>query len=104
VAIRIQHLGRRDEFRFDTTNRAAAAVQALEIFRFLKVNGWDAALARFKPDAAALIPKLDVTPESRCEQSAGPGVTLDLNIAAGTCPVRPGRPGLLGSRQAPGAG
>jgi integrase len=50
LAVRIQHLGRRDEFRFDTTNRAAAAVQALEVFRFLKANGWDATLAKFKPD------------------------------------------------------
>src|SRR5580700_763306 len=50
LAVRIQHLGRRDEFRFDTTNRATAAVQALEIFRYLKANGWDATLAKFKPD------------------------------------------------------
>lgn len=50
LAVRIQHLGRRDEFRFDTTNRAAAAVQALEVFRFLKANGWKATLAKFKPE------------------------------------------------------
>jgi integrase len=50
LAVRIQHLGQRDEFRFDTTNRAVAAVQALEIFRFLKANGWEATLAKFKPE------------------------------------------------------
>lgn len=49
LAVRIQHLGRRDEFRFDTTNRDAAAKEALAIFRFLKANGWDATLAKFKP-------------------------------------------------------
>src|SRR5260221_4789673 len=31
LAVRIQHLGKRQEFRFDTTNRAAAAIQALEV-------------------------------------------------------------------------
>ena len=60
LAVRIQHLGRRDEFRFDTTNRQAAALQALDVFRFLKANGWDAALAKFKPDTQSA-PKLNVT-------------------------------------------
>jgi hypothetical protein len=39
LAVRIQHLGKRDEFRFATTNRQAAAVEALGVFRFLKANG-----------------------------------------------------------------
>jgi hypothetical protein len=58
LAVRIQHLGRRQEFRFNTTNRQAAAVEALGIFRFLKANGWEATLAKFKPDCEA---KLDTT-------------------------------------------
>ncbi|MCU0783831.1 MAG: hypothetical protein MUF81_07235 [Verrucomicrobia bacterium] len=58
LGVRIQHLGRRQEFRFDTTNRQAAAVEALGIFRFLKANGWDATLAKFKPDCEA---KLETT-------------------------------------------
>src|ERR1043166_5776717 len=58
LAVRIQHLGRREEFRFNTTNRAVAAVQALEIFRFIKTNGWDAALSKYKPEGEA---KLETT-------------------------------------------
>ncbi len=60
LAVRIQHLGEREEFRFDTTNRQAAAVQALDVFRFLKANGWQATRAKFKPDAEGQ-PKLHVT-------------------------------------------
>ena len=58
LAVRIQHLGHREEFRFDTTNRQAAAVEAVGIFRHLKTNGWEATLAKFKPDCEA---KLDLT-------------------------------------------
>jgi len=50
LAVRIQHLGRREEFRFETTNRQAAAIQALDVFRFLKSNGWPATLAKYKPE------------------------------------------------------
>lgn len=53
LAVRIQHLGRRDEFRFDTTNRKRAAMDALEVFRFLKANGWEATLEKFKPEGEA---------------------------------------------------
>ena len=60
LAVRIQHLSEREEFRFNTTNRQAAAIQALEVFRFLKVNGWKATRAKFKPDVEAQ-PKLNAT-------------------------------------------
>jgi hypothetical protein len=60
LAVRIQHLGEREEFRFNTTNRQAAAAQALDLFRFLKANGWKATRAKFKPEAEGQ-PKLDVT-------------------------------------------
>ena len=49
LAVRIQHLGQRKEFRFDTTNRAAAAKQARFIFQFLNANGWAATEAKFNP-------------------------------------------------------
>lgn len=58
LAVRIQHLGQRKEFRFDTTNRAAAAGQALDIFRFLKANGWAATQAKYNPDCES---KLNTT-------------------------------------------
>ena len=50
LAVRIQHLGRREEFRFPTINRAKAADDAKRIFEFLKSNGWGATLAKFKPE------------------------------------------------------
>ena len=59
LAVRLQHLGERDEFRFNTTNRQAAATQALDVFRFLKANGWKATRAKFKPDPEQI--KLDLT-------------------------------------------
>ena len=71
LAVRIQHLGRREEFRFDTTNRQKAAEDALVIFRFLSANGWEATLAKFKPQGEA--PKGDVTIGDYC------GAVLKLN-------------------------
>lgn len=60
LAVRIQHLGEREEFRFNTTNRQAAAIQALGVFHFLKANGWKATRAKFKPEAEGQT-KLQVT-------------------------------------------
>jgi len=59
LAVRIQHLGQREEFRFNTTNRQKAALDALDVFRFLKANGWEATLAKFKPEGEAA--KLNTT-------------------------------------------
>jgi hypothetical protein len=58
--VRIQHGGRREFFALTTTNQDVAARKAAEIFTFLKANGWEATLAKFKPDADGLA-KLDVT-------------------------------------------
>lgn len=58
--VRIQHGGRREFFGLNTTNQDAGAVKARDIFTFLKANGWDATLAKFKPDADGEA-KLDVT-------------------------------------------
>lgn len=58
--VRIQHGGRREFFALTTTNQDAAARKAAEIFTFLKANGWDATLNKFKPDADGQ-PKLDVS-------------------------------------------
>ena len=59
LAVRLQHLGERDEFRFNTANRQSAAIQALDVFRFRKANGWKATRAKFKPDSEQV--KLDLT-------------------------------------------
>lgn len=48
--IRIQHGGRREFFALTTTNQDVAARKAAEIFTFLKANGWQATLTKFKPD------------------------------------------------------
>jgi integrase len=48
-SVRLQHLGRREAFALATANAAAAAIKAKEIATFLEANGWDAALAKFKP-------------------------------------------------------
>jgi integrase len=58
--VRIQHGGRREFFALTTTNQDVAARKAAEIFTFLKANGWDTTLAKFKPDTHGQ-PKLDVT-------------------------------------------
>lgn len=58
--IRIQHGGRREFFGLNTTSKDAAAIKARDIFTFLKANGWDATLAKFKPDADGQA-KLNVT-------------------------------------------
>jgi len=56
-SIRLQHLGRREAFALATGNAAVAASKAKEIATFLDANGWDAALAKFKP---GMIEKPDV--------------------------------------------
>jgi len=58
--VRIQHGGRREFFPLHTTNRDAAAIKARDIFTFLKANGWQSTLTKFKPDADVQ-PKLAVT-------------------------------------------
>lgn len=48
--VRIQHLGRESWFNLHTTNKAAAAVKARDIYLSLLALGWDATLAKFKPE------------------------------------------------------
>lgn len=49
--IRIAHLGKREWFNLQTNNQAAASSKAREIYGFLQANGWEMALAKFKPKA-----------------------------------------------------
>ncbi len=46
----MQHAGRREWFNTHTANRATAAVKARDIYLSLVSAGWEATLARFKPD------------------------------------------------------
>jgi integrase len=57
---RISHLGRREFFNTGTPNRAAAAVRARDIYLSLLASGWDATLAKFKPQSTVAT-KLSLT-------------------------------------------
>jgi len=47
-AMKVAHEGRRETFPLGTSNKAAAAARARDIYLFLAANGWDAAVARYK--------------------------------------------------------
>jgi integrase len=51
-AARIQWLGKRESFNLKTSNKAAAAAKASDVYKMLVGAGWDATLAKFKPDVA----------------------------------------------------
>ncbi|HUZ06230.1 MAG TPA: hypothetical protein VMV89_01945, partial [Candidatus Paceibacterota bacterium] len=58
--VRLFYIGKESWFNLGTANQAAAAVKARDIYVFLKANGWDAALAKFKPESDAA-PRLNMT-------------------------------------------
>jgi len=51
-AARIQWRGRRETFNLKTSNKAAAAAKAKDIYTTLVGVGWDATLEKFKPEMA----------------------------------------------------
>lgn len=58
--IRMKKAGRDGWFNLGTPNQASAANNAKEIFVFLDANGWEATLAKFKPDSEAAA-RLNIT-------------------------------------------
>ncbi len=48
-AVEIQHNGRRHRWSLETPNRDAAATRAKEMYLLIQVNGWEAALAKYRP-------------------------------------------------------
>jgi len=58
--VRLFHAGREGWFNLGTANQAAAAAKARDIYLFLKANGWDAALTKFKPQSESAA-KLNLT-------------------------------------------
>lgn len=56
--VRMFHGGREDWFNLGTGNKAAASVKARDIYVHLKMHGWEATLAKYKPRAEV---KVDVT-------------------------------------------
>lgn len=49
-SVRISHLKRREQFNLNTSNKVDAGSEAKRIYGFLKANGWQAALNKYKPD------------------------------------------------------
>ncbi|MDA1273294.1 MAG: hypothetical protein O2960_04470, partial [Verrucomicrobia bacterium] len=58
--VRLFHVCKEAWFNLDTANQAAAAIKARDIYVFLKANGWDATLGKFKPESDAA-PRLDLS-------------------------------------------
>jgi integrase len=58
--VRLFHVGKEAWFNLGTANQAAAAVKARDIYIFLKANGWDATLVKFKPESD-IAPRLNLT-------------------------------------------
>ena len=58
--VRLFQGGREGWFNLGTANQAAAAIKARDIYVFLKANGWDATLIKFKPDSD-VAPRLNLT-------------------------------------------
>ena len=49
--VQLQFRHRREEFALLSANKAAAAALAKEIFEFLRANGWEATIAKFKSNS-----------------------------------------------------
>lgn len=58
--VRLFHTGKEGWFNLNTANQTVAAAKARDVYVFLKANGWDAALAKYKPDSDA-VPRLNLT-------------------------------------------
>jgi integrase len=60
-AVEICLRGRRIKWSLETPNKEAAAARAKEIYLFIQVNGWELALARYRPKEAPKSGPSDVT-------------------------------------------
>lgn len=58
--VRLKKAGREAWFNLGSPNQAAAAKKAKEIYTHLEANGWDATLAKFKPESN-VTPRLNLT-------------------------------------------
>lgn len=59
--VEIQHRGRRHRLSLETSAHAAAASRARDIFLTVQSEGWDAALAKFRPNATKDSKREDLT-------------------------------------------
>lgn len=58
--VRLFYMNKEGWFNLETANQATAAGKARDVYVFLKANGWDAALAKYKPDSDSA-PRLNLT-------------------------------------------
>ena len=58
--VRMKRNSRDGWFNLGTSNQAAAARKAKDIFMFLEANGWEATVAKFKPESG-IAPQLNLT-------------------------------------------
>jgi hypothetical protein len=59
-AVEIQFQGKRHKGSLGSGNKDAAASRARELYLFLKANGWDKTLAKYRPRPGAEIPDITV--------------------------------------------
>jgi integrase len=52
-SVTLSHLKRREYFSLNTASQAEAATKAKRIYGYLKANGWEPTLAKYKPEAEA---------------------------------------------------
>jgi hypothetical protein len=50
--VEIQRRGERHKLSLETPNREAAAARARDLYEYIRVNGWEAALAKYRPAMA----------------------------------------------------
>jgi hypothetical protein len=60
-AVEIAFRGRRLKWSLETPNQEAAAARAKEIFLFVQANGWESAIARYRPKEAPPAKRPDLT-------------------------------------------
>jgi len=81
---RIQEAGRREWVPLGTPNRKRAALKAAEIYSFIKANGYDEAVARYKPESIqkANVPTVGDLIGAACRISSARSQSLDAYVKA----------------------
>lgn len=81
---RIQGAGRREWFPLGTPNKKKAAAKAAEIYAFIQAHGYEAAVARFKPETIqkAKLPTVGALIEAGCRISSARSQSLEAYVKA----------------------
>ena len=70
--VRLFHAGKEGWFNLGTANQAQGAAKARDIYLCLKANGWDATVAKFKPDSD-VAPRLNLSVGDFLDSVSGTG-------------------------------